>query len=116
MPAVVFFECSRCQQHVSADKYQTLCPACAGSLYVRYDMNALKKTANRPGADAPQSMWRYADVLPEVNPVTLGEGWTPMLQSRRYPIFIKEEATNPTGSFKVQIIYRILSLSLKFGH
>ena len=29
-------------------------------------------------------MWRYRSVLPEVDPVTLGEGWTPMLRSKRY--------------------------------
>jgi len=26
-------------------------------------MDALKKTAKRPGLGAPQNMWRYADVL-----------------------------------------------------
>jgi threonine synthase len=40
-------ECSRCHHHISADTPQTLCPLCAGSLYVRYDMDALKRTARR---------------------------------------------------------------------
>jgi threonine synthase len=42
-------------------------------------------------ARARTGMWRYQAVLPEVEPVTLGEGWTPMLQSKRYPgALIKE--------------------------
>jgi threonine synthase len=36
-------------------------------------------------------MCRYQAVLPAVEPVTLGVGWTPMLQSKRYPgALIKE--------------------------
>src|SRR5215475_5154306 len=85
MPLIAFLECSRCQKQISADKYGTVCPACAGALYVRYDMDALKKTAARPEAGGLQSMWRYSSILPQVNPVTLGEGWTPMLPSRRNP-------------------------------
>ena len=48
-------------------------------------------------------MWRYADVLPEAEPVTLGEGFTPMLRSREYAnVYIKDEGLNPTGSFKAR--------------
>ena len=116
MPVIAFLECSRCQTKISADKYQTVCPKCAGSLYVRYDMDALRKTAARPQAGGAQSMWRYSDVLPEVNPVTLGEGWTPMLTSRRNPnVFIKEEATNPTGSFKARGMSMAVSMARRYG-
>ena len=48
-------------------------------------------------------MWRYSLVLPDAKPVTLGEGWTPMLQSRRYAnVFLKEEGANPTSTFKAR--------------
>ena len=107
MPVIASLECSRCNHHVSAESPQTLCPLCAGSLYVRYDMDHLKKTAKRDdiaarAAASPASlgMWRYASVLPDVTPVTLGEGWTPLLHSKRYPgLYIKEEGANPTGTF-----------------
>ncbi|MCU1225950.1 MAG: Threonine synthase, partial [Edaphobacter sp.] len=85
MPSIAYLECVRCHHHVSADTPQTLCPLCAGSLYVRYDMDKLKQTAKREeiapkAAASPASlgMWRYSSVLPDVTPVTLGEGWTPM--------------------------------------
>ena len=116
MPAIAFLECSRCQNQISAEKYETVCPKCAGALYVRYVMNALKGTAKRPKAGGQQSMWRYKDVLPEVDPVTLGEGWTPMLPSRRNPnVFLKEEATNPTGTFKARGMSMAVSMARHYG-
>src|SRR6516164_4958063 len=116
MPKIASLECSRCQNQISANKYQTVCPKCAGALYVRYDVEALKKSAKRPAANAPQSMWRYKDVLPEVAPVTLGEGWTPMLPSRRNPnVLLKEEATNPTGTFKARGMSMAVSMARHYG-
>ena len=41
--------------------------------------------------------------MPDVEPVTLGEGWTPVVRSRRYKnVLLKEEGANPTGSFKAR--------------
>ncbi|MGA8531143.1 MAG: threonine synthase [Acidobacteriaceae bacterium] len=115
MPAIAYLECSRCHQHVSAETQQTVCPACAGSLYVRYDPESFRQ-ARKPGPDAPVSMWRYAGVLPDVDPVTLGEGWTPMLPSRRYPnLLIKEEADNPTGSFKARGMSAAVTMARHYG-
>jgi threonine synthase len=115
MPAIAYLECSRCHQHVSAETQQTVCPACAGSLYVRYDPESFRQ-ARKPVPDAPVSMWRYAGVLPDVDPVTLGEGWTPMLPSRRYPnLLIKEEADNPTGSFKARGMSAAVTMARHYG-
>jgi threonine synthase len=123
MPSIAFLECSRCQNHVSAEAPQTLCPLCAGSLYVRYDMDELKKTAKREdiasrAAAGPASlgMWRYSAVLPDVTPVTLGEGWTPMLKSKRYPgLYIKEEGANPTGTFKARGLGLAVTMAKHYG-
>ncbi len=123
MPAIAYFECSLCQAHLRADTLQTLCPTCSGSLYVRYDMAALRQTARRENAAAraaasPASlgMWRYADVLPSAASVTLGEGWTPMLRSRRYPnVFIKEEGANPTGTFKARGLSLAVTMARHYG-
>jgi threonine synthase len=123
MPAIASLECSRCHHHVSADTPQTLCPLCAGSLYVRYDMDKLKQTAKREdiaarAAASPASlgMWRYSSVLPDVIPVTLGEGWTPMLHSKRYPgLYIKEEGANPTGTFKARGLGLAVTMAKHYG-
>ena len=123
MPSIAYFECSRCHAHLSADNPQTLCPQCAGALYVRYDMDSLRQTASRDdiqarAAAAPTSlgMWRYAGVLPAAEPVTLGEGFTPMLRSRRYPnLFLKEEAANPTGTFKARGLSMAVTMARHYG-
>ncbi len=123
MPTISALECSRCHHHVSAETPQTLCPLCAGSLYVRYDMDHLKRTAKRDeiaarAAASPASlgMWRYSSVLPDATPVTLGEGWTPMLHSKRYPgLYIKEEGANPTGTFKARGLGMAVTMAKHYG-
>ncbi len=61
-------------------------------------------------------MWRYREVLPEVEPVTLGEGWTPMLPSRRYAnVWLKEEGANPTGTFKARGLGLAVSMARRYG-
>jgi threonine synthase len=123
MPAIAYLECSRCHNRISAETPQTLCPIDAGSLYVRYDMDVLRETTNRdrPAELAAMShtslgMWRYADVLPAVTPVTLGEGWTPMLRSRRYEgLFVKEEGANPTGTFKARGLGLAVTMAKHYG-
>ena len=61
-------------------------------------------------------MWRYRAVLPDVIPITLGEGWTPMLRSKRYSnAFLKEEGANPTGSFKARGLALAVTMARHFG-
>jgi threonine synthase len=61
-------------------------------------------------------MWRYRSVLPDVAPVTLGEGWTPMLHSKRYPgVFVKEEGANPTGTFKARGLALGVTMARHYG-
>jgi threonine synthase len=61
-------------------------------------------------------MWRYREVLPSVDPVTLGEGWTPMLRSRRFEnVWLKEEGANPTGSFKARGLALAVTMARHYG-
>jgi threonine synthase len=117
MPKIACLECSKCGERVSAAKPQTLCPRDAGSLYVRYDMKVLKKRADRDAIIAgPASMWRYAQVLPDVAPVTLGEGFTPLLHSRHESdVWIKDEGLNPTGSFKARGLCMAVTMARHYG-
>jgi threonine synthase len=86
-------------------------------------MDSLKRTAKREdiaqkAAASPASlgMWRYASVLPDVTPVTLGEGWTPMLHSKRYSgLYIKEEGANPTGTFKARGLGLAVTMAKHYG-
>jgi threonine synthase len=125
MPPIASLECSRCHAKLSADTPQTVCTQCvdtpAGSLFVRYDFSALRGSS--PDAVIARDlttpwagMWRYRSVLPEVQPVTLGEGWTPMLRSKRYAnVFVKEEGANPTGTFKARGLAMAVTMARHYG-
>jgi threonine synthase len=124
MPPIAYLECTRCHAHLSAETPQTVCTRCesqpAGSLYVRYDFSALRGSHPAQVIDAGtsgwQGMWRYRAVLPDVKPVTLGEGWTPMLQSKRHSrAYLKEEGANPTGTFKARGLAMAVSMASHYG-
>jgi len=122
MPHITHLECSRCNTLFDPSTPQTVCTKCAGTLYVRYDLTAAKGIAARDAIgtakeDRPWSgMWRYRSVLPSVEPVTLGEGWTPMLPSRRYEnAYLKEEGANPTGTFKARGLALAITMARHYG-
>src|SRR3981081_1481117 len=117
MPRLTHLECTRCGEYFPADRPQTVCPNDAGILYARYDLDDIKRSFSsaRLSGRAP-TMWRYDAVLPEADPVSLGEGFTPMLPSREYPnVFIKDEGLNPTGSFKARGLSAAVTMAKHFG-
>ncbi|ABF43034.1 L-threonine synthase [Candidatus Koribacter versatilis Ellin345] len=100
MAKISHFECARCGEKLAPATLLNVCPKCAGPLWVRYEFGRPDREAVKLG---PATMWRYSSVLPDVEPVTLGEGFTPMLPSRKHAnVFIKDEGLNPTGSFKAR--------------
>jgi len=117
MAKISFLECTKCSEKVSAETPQTLCPKCQGSLYVRYNLKALRgKFTPEVLAGRVASMWRYSDVLPDAEPVTLGEGFTPLLPSRTTKnLWIKDEGLNPTGSFKARGLGMAVTMANKYG-
>ena len=89
---------------------------------MRYDLAPLRGKAHREeiaraaAAEPWAGMWRYKAVLPDVTPVSLGEGWTPVLRSRRHPnAFLKEEGANPTGSFKARGMAMAVTMARHYG-
>src|SRR5579862_5103947 len=110
-------ECTRCGEHYPSDRPQSVCPKDGGVLYARYDLATIKKTFS-PASLLPlaPTMWRYDAVLPEARPVTLGEGFTPMLRSHEYPnVYVKDEGLNPTGSFKARGLSVAVTMARHFG-
>jgi threonine synthase len=118
---VSYLECTKCGAHLSADIPQNVCPQDGGILFARYDLQGLKQALKQNftpeslrGRDA--SLWRYREVLPDVAPITLGEGFTPLLPSREFPnVWIKDEGLNPTGSFKARGITVAVSVAKALG-
>ena len=95
-------------------------------LWVRYDLAAVKK-AVKPAdlASRGKSMWRYQELLPVpagVEPVTLGEGMSPLLACSRLGremgltrLYIKDESQLPTGSFKSRGMAAAVSMAKHLG-
>ncbi len=117
MAKIIFFECSRCGEKFAPQIAPTICPKDGGPLYVRYDLGEIRRDTPHDSILAgPKSMWRYAAVLPDAEPVTLGEGFTPMLPSRKYAnLLIKDEGLNPTGSFKARGMSAAITMARQFG-
>ena len=100
-------ECSSCTNTAQPDGLPTVCD-CGRPWLVRYPSRRL--TLRDRGQGTGSGMWRFREFLPLGNgeePVTLGEGETPLLEVRRTgrrlglsDLLIKDEANNPTGSFK----------------
>lgn len=110
-------ECTRCGDHYPSDRPQTVCAKDGGVLYARYDLATIKRSFSsaRLAGRAP-TMWRYDAVLPAADPVSLGEGFTPMLSSREFPnVYIKDEGLNPTGSFKARGLSACVTMARHFG-
>lgn len=115
MAKIAYFECSKCAEKFSADVPHNVCPHDGGFLFVRYDFQSAKLNG-KPVNSNLAGMWRYQDVLPNVEPVTLGEGFTPLTKSRRYPnLWIKDESVNPTGSFKARGASMAVTMARHYG-
>src|SRR5256885_10855602 len=117
MSPVSYLECTRCGARISAERAQTTCPKDCGVLYARYDLEHLKHHF-KPEAlgGRPANIWRYAEVLPQAEPVSLGEGFTPILPAREFPnVFVKDEGLNPTGSFKARGLSAAVTMAKSYG-
>jgi threonine synthase len=117
MARITYLECTKCGHRLTADLPRTLCPKDAGSLYVRYEFEPIRNTFTRESlVNAPKTMWRYAPALPSVEPVSLGEGFTPLLKSRHDPnVYVKDEGLNPTGSFKARGLCAAVTMAKAYG-
>src|SRR5262249_100465 len=118
-------ECTRCDRRFDPGQVLNLCP-CGGPLFARYDLERAAKDM-RPGhlALRESTLWRYGDVLPVDDPAhrgSLGEGFTPLLPAPRLGalvglpnLAIKDEAGNPTGSFKARGLALAVSMAKALG-
>jgi threonine synthase len=102
---------------------------CGAPLLARYDLTAAKRWPKSTLAGRESSMWRYREILPLLQstkgvdpPVTLGEGWTPLLRARRLGstlglrrLYIKDDSLNPTGSFKARGASTAVTRALHLG-
>jgi threonine synthase len=106
-------ECPECHRQFNADRVQTFCKDCDSPLLARYDLAAVVKGIDPARIAArPRGIWRWAEILPvrqDKHRLTLGEGDARLLPAQRLgadlgltQLYIKDESTNPTGSFKAR--------------
>jgi threonine synthase len=117
--------CARCQKHFPLSQLLNLCP-CGSPLLVRYDLQQAKAVLTQTSlAGRVNSLWRYRELLPlqhDANLVSLGEGYTPLLNAKTLggelglrQLWIKDEAQNPTGSFKDRGLSLAISRAKELG-
>src|SRR5215471_11608729 len=87
MNFVTHLECANCGQRYEAAKVHNLCTACQRPLWVRYDLDALKKKFSKKSLfGRPPTIWRYLEMLPILQVdkiISLTETITPILETRR---------------------------------
>src|SRR5574341_1913807 len=117
--------CTRCRKHFELSQLLNLCP-CGAPLFVRYDLKRAKTALDKfLFAGRVPSLWRYRELLPlehDTNLTSLGEGCTPLLNARALArelgvrqLWIKDEAQNPTGSFKDRGLSLAISRAKELG-
>jgi threonine synthase len=117
--------CKECKTTYALDA-RYVCEQCFGPLEVAYaprtddDPAALRRRIQA----GPHSLWRYADFLPVQSPPrgTLPAGWTPLLKVDRLgqqlglrDLWIKNDAANPTHSFKDRVVSVALARARELG-
>lgn len=103
--------CNACRHPYNKYQLNSYCVQCGKSpIEVQFQLSPL--IPKEVIIQGERSMWRYAKLLPllhQSNRVSLGEGWTPILNMDRTAdrlglvnLLIKDESFNPTGSFKAR--------------
>jgi threonine synthase len=116
--------CTKCGARYAVGPLLNVCTAagCAGALFAEYAAAALSREAT---AGRSNTIWRWHEMMPARRPedvVTLGEGGTPLLHAKRLGaanglprLYVKEEAGNPTGSFKARGLGAAVTMARALG-
>lgn len=118
--------CTLCGTTHDARVLQTVSTCCQKPLYAAYDLAGAARAVSREALGAREaSLWRYRELLPvadTTDPVTLGEGWTPLLAAPRLGahagvahVLVKDESQNPTASFKARGMAVAVTMAKQLG-
>jgi len=119
-------ECSGCGKVYSHHELHTFCPACQSPLLSIYDLQNARQQIDRDEISRrKKGMWRWQELLPVLdkkNQIFLGEGDTPLLSLPNLEkelglnnLYVKDESSNPTGSFKARGLAAAISKAKELG-
>ena len=118
--------CPECGGDFEPHVPQTICEKCSSPLLCRYDLERAREDVDREMlAQRGRGLWRWAELLPVGNPshrYSLGEGDTPMLETPNLAerlgldkLYLKDESSNPSGSFKARGMAVAVSRAIELG-
>ena len=117
--------CKECRAEYPLEA-RYVCEDCFGPLEVAYDFSGLDAEGTRRRIQAgPASIWRYADFLPFESPpkTALAAGITPLIRADRLAerlgvgeVWVKNDAANPTHSFKDRVVTVALAKAVELGY
>ena len=123
--AVQALACKECGTEYELEA-RYVCERCFGPLEVRYDLTTLDAAGVKRRIQAgPQNLWRYADFLPFDKPprYALPAGCTPLIRAPRLAerlglrdVWVKNDAANPTHSFKDRVVSVALAKARELGY
>jgi threonine synthase len=123
--AIEALKCKECGTDYPLEA-RYVCDECFGPLEVAYDFSGLDAAETRRKIQAgPQSIWRYSDFLPfDSRPRTaLAAGVTPLVRADRLAerlglgeVWVKNDAANPTHSFKDRVVTVALAKAQELGY
>ncbi|MBA4180043.1 MAG: threonine synthase [Anaerolinea sp.] len=103
-----------------------VCEYCFGPVEVTYDYDGIRKNVTRARIEAgPSSLWRYRDFLPcdAESAIDIGAGFTPLIRAKNLGkllglnnLYIKNDTTNPTWSFKDRVVAVAASRARELGY
>jgi threonine synthase len=124
MPAQAL-QCKECRAEYPLEA-RYVCDNCFGPLEVSYDFTGLDADELRRRIQAgPLDIWRYADFLPfeQRPPTALAAGMTPLIKADRLAkklgigeVWVKNDAANPTHSFKDRVVTVAIAKARELGY
>src|SRR5215208_853008 len=122
--AVESLSCKECHTTYPVDA-RYVCERCFGPLEVVHDFSGLDVAESKRRIQAgPRSIWRYGDFLPfaETPRPGLTTGTTPLIKADRLAerlglreVYVKNDAANPTHSFKDRVVSVALAKARELG-
>lgn len=113
--------CRECGHQIELGPHYA-CPECFGPLEIAYDFPALTRQEIEGG---PRNIWRYKALLPVPDDIeqspNMEPGFTRLLKADNLGatlgienLWVKDDSTNPTNSFKDRVVACALSAATEF--